>query len=138
MARLPVARPRAEPIERQVEDAAGEPVVDDGDQQTGDEQPDRDDDPLPGRIVGEVGRLRRQQRQRQAHEERDRRDHVLTVLGCLARVVAQLREDLPRGLGDEERPQPPFGGFVAARGLGLRVHGRSVCNRVQVNARSCR
>ena len=124
--RLPVARFRPEPVEGEIEDAAGEPVVDESDEQPGDEEPDRDHDSRPRGIVGERGRLRAEQRQCDTDEEGDRGDRVLAILGGLSTVIAQLRENRPWCLRDEQDSLPPRAGFVRARPLSLDGHAGSV------------
>src|SRR5438552_2517012 len=126
MTRLPVAPLRPEPVEGEMEDAAGEPVVDESDEQPGDEEPDRDHYPCPRGIVGERRRLRTKQRQRDTDQEGDRGNRILAILSGLPRVVAKLRENRPRRLRDEQDSLPPCPGFVRVCPLSLDAHAGSV------------
>ena len=124
--RLPEAPSRPKPTEGEIENASREPVVDEPDQQPGDEEPDRNHDTGPRRIVRERGRLRGDQRQRHTDEEGDRRDRVLAIVGGLPRVVAKLREHRPRRLRDEQDSLPPRAGLVRVRPVGRDAHAGSV------------
>ena len=84
MARAAVASLPPEDVQRQEEHAAADPVVQGRDEDAGDEEPDRDDDSLPLRIVRERRGCPRRECQGDAREERDRRHDLVTGLGRLA------------------------------------------------------
>src|SRR5205085_11844352 len=124
--RLPVAPLRPEPAQGEIEDAAGEPVVDEPDEQPGDEEPDRDHDPGARRIVRKGPRLRADQRERDTDEEGDRGDRVLAILRGLPRVVAELGKNRSRGLREERSPRPPRAGLIRVCPISRDAHPGSV------------
>ena len=87
--RLTVAAYPAEPAQGEIENAAREPVVDESHEQPGDEEPDRDHDSGPCRVVGKRRRLSGGQSQREPGQEHHGDDRVLAIVRRLPRIVAQ-------------------------------------------------